>query len=72
VKSRGYVGSGWPSAAWAALAKREAGELDEPLDHLGRLGADELVDQAATGERLDRRDALMIGPDTGPGPDWGA
>src|SRR5215218_11306975 len=28
--------------------------LDEPLHHLGRLGADELVDQAAPGERLDR------------------
>src|SRR5215213_5020 len=34
--------------------------LDEPLDHLGRLGADELVDQAATGERLHRRDALDL------------
>src|SRR5215218_10396551 len=40
------------------LARQEG--LDEALDHLGRLGADELVDQAATGERLDRRDALDL------------
>ena len=40
------------------LARQQG--LDEALDHLGRLGADELVDQAATGEGLDRRDALDL------------
>src|SRR5215218_904310 len=34
--------------------------LDEPLDDGGGLGADELVDQAAPGERLHRRDALDL------------